>query len=121
MADANTLALAAAARVMAGFLRAAAARYTREGAAAVHVEYGGTNLMLVRAGSPAGRYGWVPIQAWMLDDNGRHEAWGSDKRWYNENEKRGNAVGIITTPAVEAGTDPATAAFADVYVAETYG
>ena len=121
MTDANTLALRAAARVMATYLRAAAGRYTRAGAAAVNVVTTVPGEASVRAGFPGGPYGWAPIQAWMLDDNGRHEAWGSDKRWYNENRKRGNAVGIITGPAADAGATPAASAWADVYVAEKFG
>jgi hypothetical protein len=108
-------ALRAAADAVADVMRLVAAEFTSRGAAAVNVEPGTTGYK-VRAGTPEGPYGWTPIQAWELDNNGRHpgNAHGKPGAWYNENEHKGNATGLITQGTIDVGAaDMAAEAFAE--------
>lgn len=113
------MALRAACKVYADALRRSAGIYTREGAAAVNVkEY--TDVFLVRAGAPTGRWGWTPIQAWMFAANGRHPLFGHPP-WYHQ-LRSGPAP--FLDEALATGTPRAQAAYAATeidYLAKAFG
>lgn len=119
MANAQAMALSAAVRVLRGITRVVAAKYTQEGADAVNQVRTGPYSVTIRVGRPGGEWGWLPIQAFMLEENWRHPFFGNRKRWYNENIRHGEKVGLITGEVVDA-CQPAVDTFADVYVAEKF-
>lgn len=110
--------LMAAGRSLASTMRQVAARYTARGAAAVNVLPAAKwDVVFVRAGRPGGEWGWDPINAWELDNNGRHPLYGDREHWYAENDKKhGGAVGLITQTTVDAGAEQAADDFGDAYV-----
>lgn len=120
MADAASTALNAAARVFKGITRVVVAQRTRESAAAVNTFRYGPQQVGIRIGRPGGEWGWIPIQAFMLDNDWRHPFFGNRKKWYSENVHNEPKMGMLTDASVAAGADPAVTTFADTYVAEKF-
>lgn len=77
----NSAALLAAARVIASALRKAAGARTDETARAVNIQDEGDHAD-INAGSPGGRWGWEPIQAWMFATGAKHPLFGDRGHWY---------------------------------------
>lgn len=71
-----------AVEVVADRVRVIVGRYA-PGIAAVTRTYTRGNVGFVSPGSPGGKWGWEPINAWMFETPGaRHPLFGDRERWY---------------------------------------
>ncbi len=75
-------ALKAAAEVFAAAIRVSGAPGKVKGL--IHTRAGASKAF-VYCGYPGGRWGWIPINAWMMETPGaRHPLFGDRRRWYTQ-------------------------------------
>jgi hypothetical protein len=106
--------LKTAAKVIADTAKVISGRFSRKIPAAMKVYLGpGSDVCFIAAGSPTGRWGWTPVNAWMFEEMGsRHPLFAHGPKrtdgWLNW-------YGMPYRPFMEEAAETSAQAAAEVY------